>query len=96
MLPYRSHFLGVALSVFLFPAASWAQTDTGTITGVVRDTSLASIARVKVTVTDARTDTDVFSTMIDATGRYTAPALKPREYVITAESAGFKKGVRRG
>jgi hypothetical protein len=53
------------------------------------------VAGVKISLTDARTDTDVFNTLTDATGRYTAPALKPSEYVIIAEAAGFKKTVRR-
>ena len=95
-MPRRESQFLVGLALFLFLVASWGQTDTGTITGVVRDASSALVARVKISITDARTNTDVFSTMTDATGRYTAPALKPSEYVITAEAAGFKKGVRRG
>jgi Carboxypeptidase regulatory-like domain len=73
----ESQFLIAGLSLFLFPVASWGQTDTGTITGAVRDASSALVARVKISITDARTNTDVFSTLTDATGRYTAPALKP-------------------
>jgi hypothetical protein len=93
---YRSRILVAGVSIFLFQAASWSQTDTRTITGAVRDTSSALIARVKITITDARTNTDVFSTVTDATGRYTAPALKSSDYIITAKSPGFKKAVRRG
>src|SRR6185436_9992986 len=80
----------------LFSAASWGQSDSGTITGVVRDTSAAAVPRVKITVTDARTNADVFTALTDATGRYTAPALKPSDYILTAEMTGFKKEMRRG
>lgn len=84
------------LSLLLFPRASWGQSDTGTITGTVRDSSGAVVPSVRIIVTNARTDTDVFSASTDAGGRYTAPALKPSDYVLTAELTGFKKGVRRG
>lgn len=92
----KSQFLLTGLTLFLVPVVSLGQTDTGTITGSVRDASSALVAGVKISITDARTDTDVFNTLTDAAGRYTAPALKPSEYVITAEAAGFKKTVRRG
>ena len=36
------------------------------------------------------------SALTDATGRYTAPALKPSDYILTAEMTGFKKEMRRG
>ncbi len=75
---------------------SWAQSDTGTITGTVRDTSAAAVPRVKITVTDARTNIDVFTALSDGAGRYTVPALKPSDYILTAEAPGFKKEMRRG
>src|SRR3954462_6533158 len=84
------------LLLWLVPLAAWGQSDTATVTGTVADTSAAVIARVKVTVTDVGTNAEVFNTMTDAAGRYTAPALKPADYVLTAESPGFKKEVRRG
>ncbi|HEY1950885.1 MAG TPA: TonB-dependent receptor, partial [Bryobacteraceae bacterium] len=84
------------IALFVWPLMLWGQTDTGTITGMVRDTSAASVTQVKIGITDARTNSEVFNTMSDNSGRYTAPALKPSEYVITAESAGFKREIRRG
>lgn len=90
------HVLLAGFGFFVLPLMLLGQTDTGTITGSVRDASAALIAHAKITVTDSRTETGVFSTLTDATGRYSAPALKPSEYVITAEAAGFKKAVRRG
>jgi hypothetical protein len=84
------------IALFVWPLMLWGQTDTGTITGMVRDTSGALVTQVKIGITDARTNSDVFNTMSDNSGRYTAPALKPSDYVITAESAGFKREIRRG
>ena len=83
-------------SILPFLSLSWGQSDTGTITGTVKDTSAAVIACVKITVTDVRTNADVFNTFTDAAGRYTAPALRASDYVLTAEIAGFKKEARRG
>lgn len=87
--------IGLAV-LFMFPLATWSQSDRGAITGTVRDPSKASIAQAKIRVTDVRTNTDVFTTTTDSNGRYTAPALKPSDYVISAESDGFKREVRRG
>jgi hypothetical protein len=53
-------------------------------------------SQVSITVTDERTNTLVFKTMTDASGQYRAIALKPSDYVIVAELAGFKREVRRG
>ena len=83
-------------SILPFLSLSWGQSDTGTITGMVKDTSAAVVAHVKITVTDSQTNADVFNTFTDAAGRYTAPALKPSDYVLTAEAPGFKKEMRRG
>src|SRR5437660_5491603 len=66
----------------LVPLAAWGQSDTGTITGIVRDSSAAVIARVKITVTDIGDNAEVFSATTDAAGRYTAPALRPTDYVL--------------
>src|SRR5262249_40440917 len=87
------------LSIFVlcsFPLLIWAQTDTGTIAGISRDTSGAVVARVKIEISDAGTNAVVFTTKTDTEGRYVAPALKPSDYVLSAELQGFKKAVRKG
>jgi hypothetical protein len=86
----------ICSSVVQFSIASWAQSDTGTITGIVKDTSSAPVPQVKISVRNARTNVDVFTALTDAVGRYTVPALKPSDYVLTAEAPGFKKEMRRG
>ena len=45
----------VLASILLFLSLSWGQSDTGTITGTVKDTSASVIARVKITVTSIST-----------------------------------------
>jgi hypothetical protein len=95
MLPTLWTLLRVAAAVAL-PELAMGQTDTGTIVGTVKDGSAAAMPDVRVTVTDTRTNREVFSTVTDGSGRYTAPALRPSEYVIAAELAGFKKDLRRG
>src|SRR5258706_14316315 len=82
-------------SILSFQLLSWGQSDTGTITGTVKDTTAAVITRVKITVTDARTNSDLFTAFTDTAGQYTAPALRPSDYVLMAEMAGFKKEGRR-
>lgn len=96
MLSRKCRFLLLGLVFFFLSVALLGQTDTGTITGSVRDASSAMVAHAKVTVTDTATNTEAFSALTDAAGRYTVPALKPSEYVITAEATGFKRAVRRG
>jgi hypothetical protein len=78
------------------PVVLRSQTDTGTMTGTARDTSGAVLTGVKIEISDVRTNAVVFTTTTDMEGRYVAPALKPSDYELTAELAGFKKAVRKG
>ena len=73
----------------------WAQKDTGTIAGIVRDSSGAVVPGASITVTNSQTNI-TFHTVSGADGSYTAPALRPGEYSVTVERAGFKKEVRSG
>jgi len=84
--------LGLSLGL---PAAR-AQRDTATIRGTVVDATGAVVPNAQVTVTDERTEVLAFATATDELGRYTAPALKPSTYRVTAEKPGFKKAVHRG
>lgn len=60
------------------------------ITGIVQDSSGAPIANLKVTATDVHRGTTQ-TTMTNEVGRYSFPSLGVGEYVVSAESAGFKK-----
>src|SRR5689334_8225130 len=67
----------------------------GTFSGSVKDAQGAAIPRAKVVITEAATG-NKSETLSSTTGEYTVPFLKPGEYFITAEVAGFKKFTRRG
>lgn len=84
-------FLFAYILILMVPPTSWGQSDTGTISGTVTDTSGSVVAKANVTVTDAKTNTAVFTTSTDANGYYIAIALKPSDYVISAELAGFER-----
>jgi hypothetical protein len=87
-------FLLIAVT-FGVPSAR-AQRDTGTIRGTVLDATGAVVPNAQVTVTDERTNVLAFTTTTDELGRYSAPALKPSTYLVTAEMTGFKKAIHRG
>lgn len=65
------------------------------MTGTVRDPSGAVVPKATVTVTNIQTNISV-KTETDEAGFYTLPSLRPGEYSVTAESAGFSKVVRTG
>lgn len=68
----------------------WAQKDTGSITGIVKDSSGAVVSGAKVTVTDVDRGTDTV-TRSNEQGEYVAGPLKVGRYQIVVEKQGFKK-----
>ncbi|HEY7179880.1 MAG TPA: TonB-dependent receptor, partial [Blastocatellia bacterium] len=83
-----------ALSALCSPCA-FAQQETATITGEVRDANGSVVPKATVSVTNAETNVSVRSETNDQ-GLYTVPSLKPGPYSITVEKSGFKKSVRGG
>ncbi|MEO7275257.1 MAG: TonB-dependent receptor [Vicinamibacterales bacterium] len=71
-----------------------AQTTTGTITGVVSDTSGGVVPGATITVVSAATGLSR-SVVTDSGGRYALPGLSPGSYELKTELAGFKPEVRR-
>lgn len=65
------------------------------MTGEVTDTSGAVVPGAVVTVTSMATNISV-KTEANAAGVFTVASLRPGEYVITVESAGFNRTVRSG
>ncbi len=65
----------------------------GTISGTVTDPSGAVVAGAKVTATETETS---FSrdTVTDSSGHYVIPNLRPTNYSLTVEAAGFRKFVQ--
>ena len=88
-----SYRAGLMLAAFLsITATSSAQTATGQITGTVKDTTGAVMAKVKVVVTNQQTGL-TRETSTDEQRRLRGAAAPGGRYVVTAEQAGFKLAV---
>jgi hypothetical protein len=89
---YKNWFMlsVIALSLFfLGGTTSVGQTDTGSIAGTVTDPSGAVVPGVKVTIVAVATNQQRILTT-DTGGRYSSGPLRPAEYKVEAERAGFK------
>ncbi len=82
-----------ALMLVLLPATVRAQTNTGVVTGVVRDSSGAAIPGATVLVVNEDTGASVEATS-DEQGSYRA-SLAPGRYRLEASLDGFETAVRR-
>ena len=77
-----------ALLLLLLSAPAIAQFDTATVVGTVRDGSKGVVPGAKVTLTAV--DTGISSFKIAGNdGNYEFAAVKPGQYVVTAEKSGF-------
>ena len=74
----------------VFTASVFAQSDRGTITGTVVDSSGSVMPRAKVLLTDVATDTRR-ETVTTATGNYTIAALPVGVYTLSVEQTGFSR-----
>jgi len=88
----RQLYPAIAGLFFLSSAALWAQKDSGSLAGTVRDTSGAVIAGARLTVTDLDRGNQLV-TNSNQQGEYTVSPLKIGRYQVSAEKAGFKKAV---
>lgn len=84
----------LAVTVLIATAGVFAQTDTGTIVGIVKDASNAVIAGAAVDVTNMATGV-TRSYVTNGDGQYLAPQLIPGTYSVTVKHAGFSTEVRR-
>ena len=81
----------VSLSILIALALGGlsAQTPTGTIQGIISDSSGAVVPDAKVVITHV--DTNTASTLTtDQTGRYILPLTRPGLYTIAVEKTGFR------
>ncbi len=84
---------GLLLALFLFPMSSAAaQAVSGSISGVVRDTSGATVPGATITVTSLERKT-VDTVVSNESGFYLKDRLLPGSYEVKAELAGFKTAV---
>ncbi len=84
---------GVAMLCAIMAPLVFAQSDRGTITGVVRDASSMSVPAAEVRIVNEATGI-TSSTVTSETGNYTLPILPIGAYTITVQHAGFKTYVR--
>ncbi len=90
----RKGAAGIAFLVLCFglSASLWAQKDTGSIVGTVRDATGAVVPGAKVTVSDVDKGT-AFVTSTSSSGDYVASPLRIGRYSVTVEKEGFKTSV---
>jgi len=79
----------------LLPALLFAQSERGTISGMVKDPSGGVVANAKVTVTNTATNTVVVVTT-NQSGDYTAVSLQAGTYAVRVEAAGFRAAIVSG
>src|SRR5215472_236148 len=82
----------LALGIGVIAALAFSlfgQAPTGTITGIVTDTTGAAMANVTVTITEKATGS-ARSVVTNAQGLYSAPALPVGDYQVRAEAQGFR------
>jgi hypothetical protein len=81
--------------LFALSAPVRGQAVNATLLGTVTDSSGASVANVKVTITETNTGISRVS-QTNESGNYVFPDLPPGTYSVVAEQAGFKRESRAG
>ncbi len=93
---HASTYMVSAMCVLLLLTGElFAQTDTGTILGTIKDQSGAVIAGAKVSVTNEATNA-VETTATSQQGVYTVPLLPPGQYGLNVTKEGFEEYSRSG
>lgn len=88
----QSMQLCIALIVVcLMATLTFAQTLTGSISGVVSDANGANVVGATVTITNVETGLAVFTGTTDEAGLYNAPSLPLGTYDVVVEASGFKR-----
>src|SRR5580698_1091118 len=82
----------ILLSCFILVVPVWAQKDTGSIVGTVKEGTGAVVPNADVEVSDVERG-QTFKTTTSDSGEFVASPLHVGRYKITVEKAGFKKAV---
>jgi Carboxypeptidase regulatory-like domain len=96
MKPHRIARCLVLFSLSLLPVTGWAQTASGTIAGVARDTSGAVMPGVTVEASSPALIEKVRSVVTDTQGLYRIVDLRPGTYEVTFTLPGFATFKRDG
>ena len=78
-----------------FCAALYGQSERGTITGLVVDSSGAVVPGAKITITNEATHVALTVSTNEA-GSYTLPSVPPGTYVVRTDKQGFRTSVMNG
>ena len=84
-----------AIGLCVSAPAAFAQVDTGTILGTIKDSSGAVVSGAKVTLTHEG-QAFTLTRMSRPDGTYIFTPIRTGTYVLEVETPGFKKTVRRG
>jgi len=100
MTPGRSWLKYFKLSLIFIALSTagvlcFAQSDRGSISGIVTDPSGSGVTGAKVTVTNTAMGTQN-STVTTGAGNYSIPQLAAGEYSVTVSAPGFKTLIRKG
>ena len=85
----------LALLLCLLTGPIWGQTPTAALSGIVRDSSGASVAGASITVKSLETGV-TRAVETETGGNYLVPALPVGQYQVTAERMGFRMEIRQG
>src|SRR6266581_4393983 len=85
----------VMFCLFVLSLAAFAQSDRGTMTGTVSDTTGAVIPGASIVATNIETNAR-YETISTETGNYTLAQMPAGLYQLSAELPGFKRYVRQG
>jgi hypothetical protein len=96
MKPHRVVCVLTLLALSLLPIRSWAQSASGTIAGIARDTSGAVIPGVTVEASSPALIEKVRSVVTDSQGLYRIVDLRPGTYEVTFTLPGFATFKRDG
>jgi len=88
------HVRAASLCLFLIVTA-YAQSDRGTITGTVSDSSNAVVPGAKILATSVETG-NKYETVTTATGNFTLPSLPKGTYDVSVQAAGFSRVTQPG
>jgi len=87
--------LALCLNLFLFSASAAAQVSGATLSGLITDTSGASISNATVSIKNVGTG-EARDATSNGDGFYSVPNLLPGSYEVAVSAQGFTKLVQKG